>query len=292
MKLSSWYDYSQVVYVNMHTPVIIGCPIHGDFKQRPNSHMQGAGCPYCAGKCIFNLKTKEEIKEYWIKHKITGNGVWNKQWQDNNLQELGYPCSPWQSYEMSKAEWTEYVWGKKEFKTKEEIKEYWIKYKITGETSWYKHWKNNNLQEQGYPYNPWQSYEMNKSEWSKYVWGQKKTKGEIKEYWIKYKITGSKVWIKQWQDNNLQELGYPSAPWSSYKMTCIEWTEYVWGKKEFKTKEEIKKYWIENKIIGSNTWYKHWKDNNLQEQGYPSAPWSSYKMSIVKWTEYVWSKNK
>lgn len=41
------YDYSKVVYDNMHTKVIIICPIHGEFEQTPNSHQRGNGCPEC-----------------------------------------------------------------------------------------------------------------------------------------------------------------------------------------------------------------------------------------------------
>lgn len=42
------YDYSKVHYVNGQTPVTIICPIHGDFEQRPDCHIQGKGCNKCA----------------------------------------------------------------------------------------------------------------------------------------------------------------------------------------------------------------------------------------------------
>ena len=41
------YDYSKVNYVNNNTKVTIACPIHGDFKQAPDKHMIGQGCPKC-----------------------------------------------------------------------------------------------------------------------------------------------------------------------------------------------------------------------------------------------------
>mgnify|MGYP000623586680 CR=1 FL=1 len=41
------YDYSKVEYVNCETKVCIICPEHGEFWQRPNNHLQGAGCPKC-----------------------------------------------------------------------------------------------------------------------------------------------------------------------------------------------------------------------------------------------------
>ena len=41
------YDYSNVNYVNSKTKVSIICPEHGEFKQKPNGHLSGAGCPMC-----------------------------------------------------------------------------------------------------------------------------------------------------------------------------------------------------------------------------------------------------
>ncbi len=45
------YDYSKVVYKNAHTPVIIVCPTHGDFEQKPVVHYNHqCGCPTCGIK--------------------------------------------------------------------------------------------------------------------------------------------------------------------------------------------------------------------------------------------------
>lgn len=41
------YSYKKVHYINNKTHVIITCPIHGDFKQRPDKHLIGQGCPKC-----------------------------------------------------------------------------------------------------------------------------------------------------------------------------------------------------------------------------------------------------
>jgi len=41
------YDYSKVEYVGTKEPITIICPIHGEFKQSPNCHLSGEGCPYC-----------------------------------------------------------------------------------------------------------------------------------------------------------------------------------------------------------------------------------------------------
>ena len=62
----SRYDYSQVVYVRSNTPVVIGCPRHGRFNQKPNNHLIGEGCRDCyredrQGK--FRLQTRDQILE-------------------------------------------------------------------------------------------------------------------------------------------------------------------------------------------------------------------------------------
>lgn len=44
------YQYSKVEYVSNRTDVIITCPTHGDFAQRPTNHIQGKGCIHCAEK--------------------------------------------------------------------------------------------------------------------------------------------------------------------------------------------------------------------------------------------------
>lgn len=42
------YDYSVSSYIDSGTKVTIKCEIHGFFKQLPNSHLGGQGCPICA----------------------------------------------------------------------------------------------------------------------------------------------------------------------------------------------------------------------------------------------------
>lgn len=52
---SNKYDYSKVVYHNTTTKVIITCPTHGDFEQRPAGHLIGQRCPDCAGSKRLTL---------------------------------------------------------------------------------------------------------------------------------------------------------------------------------------------------------------------------------------------
>ena len=41
------YNYGRSVYVRSFDKVIITCKKHGDFEQRPVSHLMGVGCPSC-----------------------------------------------------------------------------------------------------------------------------------------------------------------------------------------------------------------------------------------------------
>jgi len=54
------YNYSKINYIHGRTKVIIICPIHGDFNQTPNDHLNG-GCLKCGGKNCSN--TEEFIKK-------------------------------------------------------------------------------------------------------------------------------------------------------------------------------------------------------------------------------------
>ena len=48
------YGYEKSIYINALTPLIITCLIHGDFKQTPNKHLIGQGCPYCGKNSKLN----------------------------------------------------------------------------------------------------------------------------------------------------------------------------------------------------------------------------------------------
>ena len=60
------YDYSKVEYINNLTPVCIVCPEHGEFWQRPNSHIsRKQGCPKCA----------ESKLEEWLRNKLINENI-------------------------------------------------------------------------------------------------------------------------------------------------------------------------------------------------------------------------
>lgn len=62
------YDYSKVVYVNSYTKVVITCPEHGDFYQRPQDHIKGSGCTSCS-IIERSLKTRSNTEIFVKKSK-------------------------------------------------------------------------------------------------------------------------------------------------------------------------------------------------------------------------------
>ena len=65
------YNYDKVVYINQHKPVIITCPIHGDFTQIPTNHLAGKTCNKCAilTRGLTHRKSFEEfVAEANTKH--------------------------------------------------------------------------------------------------------------------------------------------------------------------------------------------------------------------------------
>lgn len=64
------YDYSLVEYVESVKKVIIICPLHGEFKQVANSHLQGCGCPKCGFEHMGEINSMNPTgwsRSEWIK---------------------------------------------------------------------------------------------------------------------------------------------------------------------------------------------------------------------------------
>jgi hypothetical protein len=55
------YDYSKVEYNGYEKKVKIICPIHGEFEQTPDSHLQGSGCRQCSSRLS---KNEDEIYNF------------------------------------------------------------------------------------------------------------------------------------------------------------------------------------------------------------------------------------
>ena len=70
-KFGDLYDLSKAEYINNKTEIIAICPIHGEFKKRPDLLMDGAKCP----KCSKTAKTSEE--EFIVKAKYVHNNFFD-----------------------------------------------------------------------------------------------------------------------------------------------------------------------------------------------------------------------
>lgn len=59
----NFYLYDGVNYKNNSTNVLITCPVHGDFKQKPSVHLNGSGCTECR-KDILRKKYQKTNEEF------------------------------------------------------------------------------------------------------------------------------------------------------------------------------------------------------------------------------------
>lgn len=66
------YDYSLALYEHSKTPITILCLKHGEFKQLPEYHMSGSGCP----KCSTSVSNKERL---WLAHMEVPDGATTRQ---------------------------------------------------------------------------------------------------------------------------------------------------------------------------------------------------------------------
>ena len=62
---SNKYSYDRTTYKTYEEKVIITCPIHGDFKQKPHLHLGGSGCQNC-----LKSKGEQKIEKYLLEQKI------------------------------------------------------------------------------------------------------------------------------------------------------------------------------------------------------------------------------
>ena len=64
-KHGNLYDYSNVNYVKSSEKIEVICRTHGKFYQKPNSHLNGSGCPLC----------KESYGEKIIRNYLVNNNI-------------------------------------------------------------------------------------------------------------------------------------------------------------------------------------------------------------------------
>lgn len=68
---SDKFNYDKVKYINSATKVLITCPEHGDFWQKPGMHIKGNGCQLCYGN------KKSTAEEFIIKANVIHNNYFD-----------------------------------------------------------------------------------------------------------------------------------------------------------------------------------------------------------------------
>jgi len=81
------YTYLKAVYANNRTPVTITCKVHGDFKQSPDSHFRGRGCPACRSANIPTWRAKSLLSTIEEACKVHNNKYMYSICQDYKTQQ-------------------------------------------------------------------------------------------------------------------------------------------------------------------------------------------------------------
>ncbi len=111
-----YYSYENVHYKNADDKIIITCPEHGNFKQRPATHLEGHGCTECGNEgkpgCINDAVLTRDLalansEYYWYYVKLTNKTTGKTFWKvgiEKNLRQR------WKSNQYFDAE---YLWSVK-----------------------------------------------------------------------------------------------------------------------------------------------------------------------------------
>lgn len=83
------YSYDKTKYINNKTKVIITCPTHDEFEQKPKSHLDGQGCPSCGGTKKLHINT------FVLKSKVVHGNMYkyDKTKYINNKTKVIITCS-------------------------------------------------------------------------------------------------------------------------------------------------------------------------------------------------------
>lgn len=87
------YIYRNTNYINSRTKLTITCRDHGDFKQRPDTHLNRHGCPICAKdkRPISNTSTTFDfVEKATLKH--AGKYSYTKSKYKNSTTKLTITC--------------------------------------------------------------------------------------------------------------------------------------------------------------------------------------------------------
>jgi len=112
------YDYSKVELIDVRTKICIICPIHGEFKQSPDNHLSGKGCPKCKETSLERY-TRNILEENKIEYVYQKRFSWlGKQSLDFYLpkQNIAIECQGEQHYHPVDFGGKGKKWAKTKFK--------------------------------------------------------------------------------------------------------------------------------------------------------------------------------
>lgn len=115
------YDYSKVVYNNVHEKVLIVCPIHKEFMQIAKDHLSGKGCRQCAIDSHrtllynFGINDVKNQREYGAIFTIWKNMIkrcYDEKHRDINIAYKDCKvCDEWRLFSNF------YLWAKDEYRS-------------------------------------------------------------------------------------------------------------------------------------------------------------------------------
>jgi len=87
------YQYDWSTYVNNSKKMLMICPIHGEFRQKPNNHKNDQGCPIC--RYIKSAESKSlTTNKQLINFRIIHSDKYNYDWltYKNNTEKMKMIC--------------------------------------------------------------------------------------------------------------------------------------------------------------------------------------------------------
>lgn len=70
------YTYGNTEYVCSRDKLVITCKKHGDFLQKANAHLNGAGCPECGAERVVECQTSD-VEEFVAKANAVHGGLYS-----------------------------------------------------------------------------------------------------------------------------------------------------------------------------------------------------------------------
>ena len=83
------YDYSKIDYINSYTNILIVCPDHGEYHQRPDNHMKGYGCGKCKSVVIIKQNVID-LKDIILDKKYDNKDEKTKRFIIKSISRHGY----------------------------------------------------------------------------------------------------------------------------------------------------------------------------------------------------------